>query len=48
MHEAEGIYRGEVLAIMGALADIQSDTLRIRALLDDAEETEDDGEEDEP
>jgi hypothetical protein len=48
MDEAQGIYRGEVLAIMGALADIQFDTLRIRALLDDAEEAEDDGEEDEP
>ena len=41
MDEALGIYRGEVLAMMGALADIYSDTSRILAIL---EGEEDDGE----
>jgi hypothetical protein len=31
--EEQGIYRGEVLAIMGALADISSDTLEILTIL---------------
>jgi hypothetical protein len=41
--EESGIYRGEVLAIMGALADISSDTRDILAILrgdDDDEEPE--------
>ena len=38
MNEPQGIYRGEVLAIMGALADIYADTSRIRAILEDDEE----------
>ena len=41
--EESGIYRGEVLAIMGALADISSDTRDILAILrgdDDDEESE--------
>ena len=41
MEEAEGIYRGEVLAMMGALADIYTDTSRILSILGDEE---DDGE----
>jgi hypothetical protein len=43
MDEEPGIYRGEVLAIMGALADISSDTNSILAILhgeDDDEEPE--------
>lgn len=44
MDEEQGIYRGEVLAIMGALSDIWSDTTRIRLLLG---EENDDGEEEE-
>ena len=42
--EEEGIYRGEVMAILGALADISSDTLRILAILR-GEDEEDDGDE---
>ena len=43
--EEQGIYRGEVLEIMGALADISSDTLEMLAILrgdegDDDEEEE--------
>ena len=43
MDEEEGIYRGEVMAIMGALADISSDTMQILAILrgDDEEEDKD-------
>ena len=33
MDEPKGIYRGEVLAIMGSLADIYVDTGRILQLL---------------
>ncbi len=43
MDEERGIYRGEVLAIMGALADIQADARAILAVLtgeDDDEEEE--------
>jgi hypothetical protein len=36
--EQQGIYRGEVIAIMGALADIYVDTGRIRWLLEDEED----------
>jgi hypothetical protein len=36
-----------VLAIMGALADISSDTIRIRALLGDTEDDNGEAEEDE-
>lgn len=45
MQEAQGIYRGEVYAIMGALADIDVTVRRIRSILegaDDEEEEEDD------
>ena len=44
MDEAEGIYRGEVYAIMGVLADIDVNVRRIRAILegDDDEAEEDD------
>lgn len=45
MDEEEGIYRGEVMAIMGALADISSDTMRILAILRGDDEEEDDDEE---
>ena len=40
--EPHGIYRGEVLAIMGALADIYTDT---QAILDLLEEEDDEAEE---
>jgi hypothetical protein len=33
MDEPQGIYRGEVMAIMGALADIYADTSTILAIL---------------
>jgi hypothetical protein len=36
--EERGIYRGEVLAMMGALADIQTDTGEILTILRDEEE----------
>ena len=42
-----GIYRGEVLTIMGALADIQTGIAEIRELLEDEDEAEEEGE-DEP
>ena len=45
MDEEQGIYRGEVISIMGAFADISSDTLRILAILGEEEEEDDDGEE---
>jgi hypothetical protein len=38
--EEAGIYRGEVLAIMGALADISSDTRNILAILRGEEDDE--------
>ena len=41
MGEEQGIYRGEVLAMMGALADIHTDAGRILTILDPEE---DDGE----
>jgi hypothetical protein len=44
VEEETGIYRGEVIAIMGALADVSSDTAHILAILrgedDDDEEAE--------
>ena len=43
MDEQQGIYRGEVLTIMGALADIYADTGRILAILG----YEEDGDEEE-
>lgn len=47
MEEETGIYRGEVIAIMGALADVSSDTKAILTILrgleeDDEEEEEED------
>jgi hypothetical protein len=33
MDEARGIYRGEVLAMMGALADIKAETSAILSIL---------------
>ena len=46
MDEETGITRDEVQAVLGALADISSDTLRIRLLLDDPDLEDDwDGEE---
>ena len=38
MDEEQGIYRGEVMTMMGALADIYADTGRILAILGDEEE----------
>ena len=46
MNEDEGIYRGEVLVIMGALADIAVDTRKIRAILESYDEDGDEEEED--
>ena len=43
--EEVGIYRGEVLVIMGALADISADTMRILAILRGADDEEDEDEE---
>ena len=40
MPEERGIYRGEVLTIMGALADIRVGVDHIRAILEDEDETE--------
>lgn len=44
MAEEQGISRGEVHAILGGLADISYDTLRILAILrgDDEEDDEED------
>ena len=42
MDEQAGIYRGEVVAIMGALADIYADTSRILDILEN--DGEDSGE----
>ena len=42
--EGQGIYRGEVLAIMGALADIYADTSEILNILR-ADEEDDEAEE---
>jgi hypothetical protein len=44
VHDETGIYRGEVIAIMGALAEVSADTAAIIAIL---REEEDDDEEDE-
>jgi hypothetical protein len=41
--EERGIYRGEVMVMMGALADIQANTTEILAILRD----EEDGDEEE-
>jgi hypothetical protein len=38
--EEMGIYRGEVLDIIGALADIRADCLEIRTILENDDETE--------
>ena len=35
MDEEQGIYRGEVLAMMGAVADIHAETTQILAILGD-------------
>ena len=41
--EELGIYRGEVLTIMGALADLRVGVDHIRAILEDEDETEEEG-----
>jgi hypothetical protein len=46
MEEERGIYRGEVHAILGGLADISYDTLRILAILRGDDEEDDEEEED--
>ena len=38
MDEEQGIYRGEVIEMMGALADIYVDTGRILTILGDEED----------
>jgi hypothetical protein len=48
MPEEMGIYRGEVLTIMGALADIRAGVAHIRAILEDEDETEEEEGDDEP
>lgn len=45
MDEEQGIYRSEVIDIMGALADISSDTLQILAILRGEDEEDDEEEE---
>jgi hypothetical protein len=45
MDEEVGIYRDEVQAIIGGLADISSDTLRILAILRGEDEEEEDEDE---
>ena len=47
MPEETGIYRGEVLTIMGALADIRAGVDHIRAILEDEDETEEEEGDDE-
>jgi hypothetical protein len=44
--EEQGIYREEVHAIIGGLADISSDTLQILAILRGEDEEDDEEEED--
>jgi hypothetical protein len=46
--EEMGIYRGEVLTIMGALADIRVGVDHIRAILEDEDEAEEEEGDDEP
>jgi hypothetical protein len=48
MDEPQGIYRGEVLAIMGALADTHANTLRILQLLEEDSEDDEEPEEMDP
>ena len=48
MPKEMGIYRGEVLTIMGALADIRVGVDHIRAILEDEDETEEEEGDDEP
>ena len=48
MDEPEGIYRGEVLAIMGTLADVNVNVLRILSHLDEEDDGEEEEEEDLP
>jgi hypothetical protein len=43
--EERGIYRGEVLAMMGALADISADTQEILSILRGYNEDDDEAEE---
>ena len=43
--EEAGIYRGEVIAIMGALADVAADTAAIRAILSDEDDDDEEAEE---
>jgi len=43
--EEQGIYRSEVIDIIGALADISSDTLEILAILRGDDEEDDEEEE---
>lgn len=40
MEEPQGIYRGEVYAIMGALSDIDVNVRRLRVLLEGGEDEE--------
>jgi hypothetical protein len=48
MPEEMGIYRGEVLTMMGALADIRMGVDHIRAILEDEGEAEEEEGDDEP
>ena len=46
MDEETGIYRGEVIAIMGALADVSADTAAILAILSEEDDEDEEEEED--
>jgi len=46
VEEETGIYRGEVIAIMGALADVSADTAAILAILTGEDEGDEEEEED--
>jgi hypothetical protein len=44
LQEETGIYRGEVLDIIGALADIRADCREILRILEEGDETEEEEE----
>jgi hypothetical protein len=48
MDEEQGIYRGEVIEMMGALADVKVAVLRILGYIEGEDEDEEEEEEDRP
>jgi len=48
MDEEQGIYRGEVIEMMGALADLKVAVLRILGYIEGEDEDEEEEEEDRP